>query len=116
MLFRSLVDLHAYHQIVSGDSLVKNYRFPIERTILDSTCYLEGVRVPDPCAELALFVLRIALQHLSPVEIVKSNRHYAKFSAELACLCCRAASARAPALCAGWFPAPLPALFHRLPT
>lgn len=109
-----LVDLHAYHQIVSGDSLVKNYRFPIERTILDSTCYLEGVRVPDPCAELALFVLRIALKHLSPVEIVKSNRHYAKVSAELAWLCGRADSARAAALCAGWFPAIEPALFDRM--
>jgi thymidylate kinase len=109
-----LVDLHAYYQVVSGDSLVKNYRFPIERLILDSTCYLEGVRVPDPSAELALFVLRIALKHVSPVEILKTNRHYSKVVAELAWLCARADSGQAAALCASWFPAMEPALFERL--
>lgn len=111
---RELVDLHAYHQIVSGDSLVKSYRFPIERLILDSTCYLEGVRVPDPSAELALFVLRIALKHVSPVEILKTNRHYSQVVAELAWLCERADSGQAAALCAAWFPAMEPALFERL--
>ena len=109
-----LVDLHAYYQVVSGDSLVKNYRFPIEPSILGSTCHLEGVRVPDPCAELALFVLRIALKHVSPVEILKTNRHYDKVIAELAWLCGRADSRQAAALCAGWFPAIEPALFERL--
>src|SRR3546814_123307 len=81
-----LVDLHAYHQIVSGDSLVKSYRFPIERLLLGSTCRLEGVRVPDPSAELALFVLRISLKPVSPIEILKTNRSYSKVVAELAWL------------------------------
>jgi len=108
------VDLHAYYQVVSGDSLVKNYRFPIERSILGSTSYLDSVRVPDPSAELALFVLRIALKHVSPVEILKTNRHYSKVSAELAWLCARADSRRAAVLCSTWFPAIEPALFERL--
>ena len=109
-----LVDLHAYHQIVSGDSLVKNYRFPIERRLLDSAGYLEGVRVPEPSAELALFVLRIALKHVSPVEILKTNRHYHKVIDELAWLDGRGDSRAAATLCAAWFPAIEPAFFERL--
>src|SRR5215210_982756 len=58
-----LVDLHAYHQIVSGDSLVKNYRLPVEDRLLARTCHLHGVKVPTPEAELVLFALRIALKH-----------------------------------------------------
>ena len=42
-----LVHVHAYFQIVSGDSLVKSYRLPIERSLLEQTRYLHGVRVPD---------------------------------------------------------------------
>lgn len=109
-----LIDLHAYHQIVSGDSLVKNYRFPIEGQLLGSTCYLEGVRVPDPSVELTLFVLRIALKHVSPAEILKVNRHYGKVVDELAWLGERADSRKAAALCATWFPAIDPAFFERL--
>lgn len=109
-----LVDLHAYYQIVSGDSLVKNYRFPIERALLQSACCQDGVRVPDPAAELALFVLRIALKHASPVEVLKVNRHYEKVVAELAWLSARCDAWQAAALMAAWFPSIEPALFDRL--
>ena len=71
-----LVHVHAYFQIVSGDSLVKSYRLPIERALLEQTRYLHGVRVPTPEAELVLFALRIALKHTGPIEILMANRHY----------------------------------------
>ena len=70
------VHVHAYFQIVSGDSLVKSYRLPIERSLLEQTRYLHGVRVPIPEAELVLFALRIALKHTRPIEILMANRHY----------------------------------------
>src|SRR3546814_19663093 len=107
MLFRScssasrdnatgdVVDLPADRQIVSGVSIVKIYRFPYERLLLGSTCRLEGVRGPDPSAELALFVLRISLKHVSPIEILKTNRSYSKVVAELAWLSERGDSAQA---------------------
>jgi len=34
-----LVHIHAYFQIVTGDSLVKSYRLPIERSLLERTRY-----------------------------------------------------------------------------
>jgi len=101
-----LVHVHAYFQIVSGDSLVKNYRLPIERLLLEQTRYLHGVRVPTPEAELVLFALRIALKHTGPIEILMANRRYRTVSRELSWLREAANAGRAEALCAAWFPSP----------
>ena len=109
-----LVHLHAYYQIVSGDSLVKNYRLPVENVLLERTRYLHGVRVPAPEAELVLFALRIALKHVSPIEILMANLHYRKVSSELAWLGEAANLNEAEALCTAWFPSVEPALFRRL--
>ena len=109
-----LVHVHAYFQIVSGDSLVKSYRLPIERAILEQTRYLHGVRVPMPEAELVLFALRIALKHTGPIEILMVNRHYREVSRELGWLREAANAERAEALCTAWFPSIDPPLFRQL--
>jgi hypothetical protein len=69
-----LVHVHAYFQIVSGDSLVKSYRLPIERSLLEQTRHLHGIKIPTPEAELVVFALRIALKHVDPIEILMANR------------------------------------------
>jgi thymidylate kinase len=108
------VHVHAYFQIVSGDSLVKSYRLPIERSLLEQTRYLHGVRVPTPEAELVLFALRIALKHIGPIEILMANRHYRRVSRELGWLREAANAERAEALCTAWFPSIDPPLFRQL--
>jgi thymidylate kinase len=109
-----LVDLHAYYQLVSGDSLVKNYRLPVEDRLLERTRRLHGIKVPTPEAELVLFALRIALKHVSLIEILKANVRYRKVSGELAWLREVADVDEAAALCTAWFPTVEPALFRRL--
>ena len=109
-----LVHVHAYFQIVTGDSLAKSYRLPIERSLLEQTRYLHGVRVPTPEAELVLFALRIALKHIGPIEILMANRHYRTVSRELGWLREAANAERAEALCTAWFPSIDPPLFRQL--
>jgi thymidylate kinase len=109
-----LVHVHAYFQIVSGDSLVKNYRLPIETFLLEQTRYLHGVRVPLPEAELVLLALRIALKHTDPIEILMANRNYRSTSRELRWLREAANAAGAEALCTTWFPSIDPPLFRQL--
>jgi thymidylate kinase len=109
-----LAHLHAYHQIVSGDSLVKNYRLQIEDVILDQPTHLLGIRVPTPEAELVLFALRIALKHVSPIEIAMANRGYHKVSHEMKWLCARSDIDRATTLCSALFPTIEPELFGQL--
>jgi thymidylate kinase len=109
-----LVHVHAYFQIVSGDSLVKSYRLPIESSLLQQTRYLHGVRIPIPEAELVLFALRIALKHTGPIEILMANRHYQRISRELGWLREAANAERAETLCTAWFPTIDPPLFRQL--
>lgn len=109
-----LVDLHAYHDLVSGDSLVKSYRFPIERSLLGQTRKLLGVRVPAAAAELVLFVLRIVLKHISPVEIWMVSKHYQEIVTELAWLRASVPDDQIEAVLAPSFPTIEPALFGRL--
>ncbi|RWP23110.1 MAG: hypothetical protein E5Y63_29480 [Mesorhizobium sp.] len=99
-----LVHLHAYFQIVSGDSLVKTYRFPIESDLLEHTRFLYGVRVPAAEAELVLFVIRIALKHAGIVETLLVSRDYHTVSRELAWLQAQCDMAITQSLCAAWFP------------
>lgn len=99
-----LLDLHAYHQLVSGDSLVKSFRFPVEEEFLATTSLHMGVRVPEPAAELVLFLLRILLKHSSMIEIRKVNSHFGECRDELAWLLQRSDAGAAAALCEAWFP------------
>jgi thymidylate kinase len=109
-----LAHLHAYHQIVSGDSLVKNYRLKIEEALLSETTDWDGVTTPTREAELVLFAIRLALKHVSPVEIMMVNRHYQAIADEMAWLAKDADLAKASALCAAYFPQVSPQIFHQL--
>lgn len=100
----ALVDLHAYHQLVSGDSLVKSYRFPIEERLLGQVTRQCGVKVPEPSAELVLFCLRVLLKHTSLIEMRRINRNFPKSADELSWLLERSDMRRAEALCRDWFP------------
>lgn len=99
-----LFDLHAYHQLVSGDSLVKSFRFPVEDEFLARTSSLMGVRIPDPSAELVLYLLRILLKHNSLIEVRKVNSHFSDCRDELSWLLQRSDVDEAATLCKNWFP------------
>jgi thymidylate kinase len=109
-----LVHLHAYFQIVSGDSLVKNYRFAVEDALLDDTRVLYGVRVPSPEAELILFTLRHALKHAYAVEILLVRRDAKSATEEFAWLRSAADPARCAELWRDLFPELGEDLFHDL--
>ena len=109
-----LVHLHAHYQIVSGDSLVKNYRFPLEDLLLAHTRTVHGVKVPAAEVDLLLFLLRVALKHTSLIEILKVNLHYSKVIAELAWLLKTADVKETQALLEQWLPMVEPSLLQEL--
>jgi thymidylate kinase len=109
-----LIHLHAYFQIVTGDSLVKNYRFPFEEVLLTGTRRLHGVPVPAPEAELVLFTLRIALKHTSLIEVLLVRRYYEGVPRELAWLRAAADQRGAEVLWQTWFPSAPVELFREL--
>ena len=101
-----LLHVHAYFRVVSGDSLVKSYRLPVERELLEGGLALDGVPLPSPEAELALFSLRILLKHVHPVEIAMVRRGYGQVVAELEWLQERANLQGAAQLWDAWMTGP----------
>jgi len=80
----SLVHVHAYYQIITGDSLGKNYRLPFERLLLEDRCQLGQVFVPSPPAELFIFVVRTMLKHTSLIEFMMLMPRFDEVKKELA--------------------------------
>jgi len=58
-----LVHVHAYYRIVTGGTMLKNHRLPIEDMLLDGARTVDGVPVPDRAAELVSFVVRKSLEY-----------------------------------------------------
>ena len=106
-----LVHVHAYFQIVSGDSLVKNYRLPIEELLLERRMEREGVWTPAPEVELMLFAIRLALKHTNPVEVWMASRDSAAQQNEMVWLAGLADRTQTLELCRRTFPQIDPALF-----
>ena len=99
-----LVHVHAYFRVISGDSLVKSYRLPVERELLRGGRVVEAVPVPAPEAELALFTLRILLKHVHPLEMVMVSRGYEEVVREMHWLRQRADLRGACDLWRAWMP------------
>ena len=78
----TLVHIHAYVRVLSGDSLVKSYRLPFERMLL-SNLREERIPVPIKEAELIVFILRNSLKFLSPLDIYKQKKAYEEVLKEL---------------------------------
>lgn len=75
-----LVHVHAYYRVITGESLAKNYRLPIEDMLLGNTRLESGVVVPTKGAELVVFVIRMLLKHtqLAELALVLRDREHVK--------------------------------------
>jgi thymidylate kinase len=78
-----LVHVHAYFRVITGESLAKNYRFPIEEMLLENTREVDSVRLPDKSAELVVFTLRMMLKHTSLMELVLLARYWKEVQREI---------------------------------
>lgn len=79
----SLVHLHAYYRVITGESLSKNFRLPIEEMLLENTRQASAIPVPTKGAELLVFTLRIALKHTNLMELVLLSRYWREAQAEI---------------------------------
>jgi thymidylate kinase len=59
----SIVHIQLYHQLICGERLVENLHLPIESALLETRIFDRGVAVPDPAAELTVFLIRKVAQY-----------------------------------------------------
>lgn len=78
-----IAHVHAYYKIVTGQSLVKNYRLPVEEMLLKNTRLdAAALQIPDKAAELILFTIRMLVKHTSPLELALLLRQFKKVQVE----------------------------------
>ena len=66
----TLAHVHVYFRVVTGESLAKNYRLPLEQMLLQNTRELDSVRVPTRGAELVTFTVRMMMKHTVLAELL----------------------------------------------
>jgi hypothetical protein len=99
-----IVHVHAYYRVISGESIAKNYRLPIEAMLLDNVRREGLINVPARGAELIVFVLRMLVKHTTPVELAFLVRDWRAVRQEVEWLVTDAAILEAEGLLARWMP------------
>jgi len=70
------VHVHAYYRVITGESLTKGFRLPVEDMLLENTRKVGCVRVPTKGAELVIFTVRMLLKHTSMMELLLLSRYW----------------------------------------
>lgn len=78
-----LVHVHAYYQVITGQSLTKNYHLPVEAMLLENTREEGEVRLPTKSTELVIFTIRMMLKHTSIVELLMLSRYWKEVRQEI---------------------------------
>lgn len=99
-----LVHVHAYFRVITGESLAKNFRLPLEDMLLENTRTLGCVRVPTKAAELVVFTIRMMLKHTTLVELALLAREWGSVKREAASLADPASIDESAALVRQWLP------------
>ena len=106
-----LAHVHAYFRVITGESLAKNYRFPIEELLLEQTREIHSVRVPAKGAELVVFTLRMMLKHTSLMELFLLARYWKQVPQEVQWLLDNESVEEALRFVRCWLPSLEPQLF-----
>jgi thymidylate kinase len=81
-----LVHVHAYFRVITGESLAKNFRLPVEDMLLENIRQNGSIRVPTRATELVVFTIRMMLKHTSLVELALLARDWKSLRREIASL------------------------------
>jgi thymidylate kinase len=99
-----IAHVHAYYRVMTGESLAKNYRLPLEEMLLRNTRQVGIVSIPSPGAELIVFVVRMMLKHTTLTELLLLARDRSNATREASWLFTERALDEAEGLLGAWLP------------
>jgi thymidylate kinase len=99
-----LIHVHSYYRVITGESLSKNFRLPLEEMLLRNTREVDSVRVPTKGAELVIFTIRMMLKHTSLVELLLLARDWKQVKREIIWLLENNSENEAVKLAVEWLP------------
>ena len=78
-----IVHIHAFYNLITGESIAKNYRLPFERMLLQHQMWQDDIPIPPKSAQLVIFVIRMMVKHGSLIEMLLAWREYDSIIEEL---------------------------------
>lgn len=100
----TIVHVHAYYRVITGESLSKNYHLPLEEMLLTNTRRQGRVNVPVVGAELIVFVVRMLVKHTTAIELTLLMRQWKDVRREVDWLMTQDALEEARKLLPIWLP------------
>lgn len=70
----TLINIHAYTRILTGDHLLKSWALPLESLLLSETEQVNGMRVTVRSSELIVFVFRNMIKQTTLLDLYLSTR------------------------------------------
>jgi thymidylate kinase len=109
----TIVHVHVYYEIITGESLLKNYRLPVEGMIFENITYIHGVRIPRKEVELIFFVIRMILKHIFLAECILLYKNEEDMKRELRWLLQNCNKKKVASLLKKWLPEIDESLFEK---
>ena len=78
-----IVHVHVYYQIITGGTILKNYRLPVEQMLLSGNNTYQSLKIPETSSELTLLVIRKIVESGSLVELLFVRREMHAIQEEL---------------------------------
>ncbi len=71
----TLINIHTFSWILTGDHFLKSWNFPFGEMLLSETRSVRGVKTPVASSELIVFVIRHMIKHTTPVDFYMGMKH-----------------------------------------
>lgn len=71
----TLINIHAFSWILTGDHFLKSWNFPFDDMLLSDSRLVHGVRAPVASSELIVFVIRHMIKHTTPLDFYLGMKH-----------------------------------------
>ena len=71
----TLINIHTFSWILTGDHFLKSWNFPFENMLLAETRQLYGIKTPVASSELIVFVIRHMIKQTTFVDFYMGTKH-----------------------------------------
>ena len=71
----TLINIHTFSWILTGDHFLKSWNFPFADMLLAETRSMHGVKIPVASSELIVFVIRHMIKQTTPVDFYMGMKH-----------------------------------------
>jgi len=79
----SLINIHTFTRILTGDHFLKSWNFPFAKMLLSDTYLSDGIRLPAKSSEIIVFTIRYMIKYTTLIDCYTTMKSTAGIKEEL---------------------------------